>query len=71
MARVEASDGDAWPGDGSPRFMMPAGRLPGGITALTLGGLMLVAAGGAWLQMRLLRLLAPRPGDCWDRAWRN
>lgn len=62
MARVEASDGDAWPGDGSPRFMMPAGRLPGGITALTLGGLMLVAAGGAWLQMRLLRLLAPRAG---------
>ncbi len=63
MARVDAFEGATSPGDGSPRFMLPAGRLPVSITALTLGGLLLVAAGGALLQMRLLRLLAPRAGD--------
>ncbi|MGI6458940.1 MAG: hypothetical protein ACOX5J_02400 [Candidatus Hydrogenedentales bacterium] len=62
MARLDALKDAATSNDEAPRFMMPAGRLPASITALTLGGLVLVAAGGALLQMRLLQFLTAHGG---------
>ncbi|HOF41953.1 MAG TPA: hypothetical protein PLD73_17925 [Candidatus Hydrogenedentes bacterium] len=62
LARLDALKEAVTSGEDAPRFMMPAGRLPASITALTLSGLVLVAAGGALLQMRLLQSLAPHGG---------
>ncbi len=44
------------------RFLMPAGQLPTSIAGITLLGLVLVAAGGAFAQLGLLRRYAHRAG---------
>ena len=51
------------PEDGpAARFLMPSGQLPASIAAVTLLGLVLVAAGGAMIQIGLLRRYARRAG---------
>ncbi|HEO71964.1 MAG TPA: hypothetical protein ENN80_11930, partial [Candidatus Hydrogenedentes bacterium] len=44
------------------RFLMPTGQLPAPIAAVTLVGMALVAAGGAMIQIGLLRRYAHRAG---------
>lgn len=44
------------------RFLLPAGRVPAPVTATAILGLLLVAIGGATIQVCLLRYLAPRSG---------
>lgn len=62
LARFTSPDAEALQDAEPPRFINPLGRLPWGITAAVCAGLILVAAGGAIVQMRLLLLLAPRAG---------
>ncbi|HQH67189.1 MAG TPA: hypothetical protein PK166_02270 [Candidatus Hydrogenedentes bacterium] len=60
--RIEKSDIEESSGGAAACFLLPFGRLPGRITTETMLGLMLVAAGGAMVQVYVLRQLAGRAG---------
>ncbi|MEA3364327.1 MAG: hypothetical protein U9Q79_01685 [Candidatus Hydrogenedentes bacterium] len=62
LDRLDEFEIEETSGEVASRFLLPFGRVPTPVTAAAILGLLGVAAGGAMLQIHLLRHLAPRSG---------
>jgi len=62
LDRLDEFELEETSGEVTSRFLLPFGRVPTPVTAAAILGLLGVAAGGAMLQIHLLRHLAPRSG---------
>lgn len=62
LDRIDQFNGAESASEDAARFLLPFGRVPTSVTAAVILGMLLVAIGGAMLQLHLLRHLAPRSG---------